>query len=253
MSDEDREVGGSADTTEADAEQSAAAEEPIAAESTETPDVVEAAGERAAAEAPEESAAAEEFEAPAPRKTGLIVVVGAALVVFAALVVGAFILAGGIANRSATGLAAKTPARANITQAMGFTEALMNGETMAIKPFLLDSVQGALTAAQWAEVASQDATAGYAFSQPSWSGDRKAVVPVSTSDSTGTLTFMSESSESTAVVVTVDIAGTSQVYTVELIRSAPSWRIVSMTDGVTPLVFDETLVKSLVDTTTATP
>jgi hypothetical protein len=193
-----------------------------------------------------------------PKRTGLFVLVAALVLVLLAAVVAGPIMFAAISKTSSSSSSTTTltPARAKITVSIAFVKALLNGDTLAIKAYLRDSVQKAITDAQWKELAAQDTTSEIQYTAPVWSGDTTAVIKLSAADSTGvestgTLTFKYDETEPLSVVMSADIGGTTEVDTIVVEQSGTDWRIVSISNGSQTTTFDATLIKSMVSTSTA--
>lgn len=195
-----------------------------------------------------------EVDELSPRKnTGLIVVVAAIVLILIAVVFAGFSLYPALIKRSASSTTTASVSKAKITVTIGFVKALLNGDTMAIKGFLPPDVQGAITDAQWAQLASQDASPVVQFAEPKWSGDTTAVVAIAAPDTTGTLTFGLDAVKPLSVVMQAEIAGTTEIDTVVLVQVGQDWRVVSISNGTETTAFDAKLVKSMVATATAVP
>jgi hypothetical protein len=231
----------------------------------------ETAVEDPAADAPvgEEPAAADDFwkappvaEMPAQlepepmqpvrKQTGLIVVIASILLVLiAAVFVGPGLYAALIHTEAPK--VAVSAERTRITTAIDFVKALLNGQTMDIKALLPDDVQNAITAEQWAQIASADTTPVVTFASPVWTGDGKAVVTLSAPDTTGTLTFTTPSVDATTVTMAADIGGSTELDTISMLKVGVGWRIVSLANDLETTVFDAALMKSMVATPVVEP
>jgi hypothetical protein len=195
-----------------------------------------------------------ELDELAPRKnTGLIVVVASIVIVLLAVVFAGPALYTAVIKKSAPAASTASVSKAKLTVAIGFVKALLNGDTLAIKGFLPPDVQGAITDAQWAQLASQDASAVVQFATPKWSDDTTAVIAIAAQDTTGTLTFGLDAAKPLSVVMHADIAGTTEIDTVVLVQVGSDWRVVSISNGTQTTAFDAKLVKSMVSTATAAP
>jgi hypothetical protein len=198
-------------------------------------------------------------EPPKQSRTGLIVALIAVVVL-----VGAFVLAGpmlfSLVNKTSGSSTTTTvaPTRGKITVAIDFVKALLNGDTLAIKTFLRDDAQAAISEDQWTELAAQDSTAAITYTPTTWSGDTTAVISFTApdtagSESTGTLTFAYDETEPLTIVMSAVIGDTTEVDKVVLVQAGTGWRVVSISNGTQTTTFDAALIKSMVDTSTAAP
>lgn len=189
---------------------------------------------------------------PVRKQTGLIVVIASILLVLiAAVFVGPGLYAALIRNEAPK--TAVSSERVRITTAIDFVTALLNGQTMGIKVLLPDNVQNAITAEQWAQIASADTTPAVMFSSPVWTGEGKAVVTLSAPDTTGTLTFTTPSADATTVTMAADIGGSTELDTIGMVKAGAGWRIVSLANDLETTVFDAALMKSMVETPVVEP
>jgi hypothetical protein len=272
MSDEETKPEELSDATEvAEPDLADSAAEPVVAEPEHEPEP-EAAAEPEPEDAPEIEPGAEPVPVPEPepapeaqpvsavfeaellepprKHTGLIVVVASLVLLLAAFVfIGPFLYKAVFTATSAP-TSSVAPSKAKITIAIGFVEALLNGDTLAIKPFLQDNAQKAITDAQWKLLAAQDATPAVTFAAPTWTGDTKADVKLSAQDTTGTLTFTIDPAKPLTVLMSADIGGTAEHDTVILVQAGSDWRVLSISNGTDTTTFDATLVKSMVSTDT---
>jgi hypothetical protein len=277
MSDEERGVEeGSDEAVVEEPEAVEPVEEPEAVEPVEEPEAVEPAEEDVAAEPVEQEPAIPEPEAPvvptsdgfwatgapapdpealkpARKQTGLIVVVASIVLVLLVCVFAGPALYKAIVGRSTPEVTSTAASKAKITVTIDFVKALLNSDTMAIKALLPDEVQNAITAAQWTEIASEDASAVVVFAPAIWSGDAKAVVTLTAPDTTGTLTFTIASADATSVAMAADIAGSTEMDTIELVAAGANWRVVSISNGTDTTLFDVALVQSMVASPTPDP
>jgi hypothetical protein len=253
MSEEDRDVD---EVAEVQAEEPAgetangepAMDVPVGEEPPAADDFWKAPSETVPADAPLEP----EPLQPVRRQTGLIVVIASILLVLiAAVFVGPGLYAALV--RTEAPKTAVSVERARITTAIDFVKALLNGQTMDIKVLLPDNVQNAITAEQWAQIASADTTPAVTFSSPAWSGDAKAVVTLSAPDTTGTLTFTTPSADATTVTMAADIGGSTELDTIGMVKAGSGWRIVSLANDLETTVFDAALMKSMVETPVVEP
>jgi len=130
--------------------------------------------------------------------------------------------------------------------------ALLNNDTMAIKPFLADSAQNAITLAQWKSIESATTTGSATFTAPVWTDDTKARVTFQNADTTGTLTFSLDSTKPNDVTMVGASADASETDSVSLVAAGSAWRVSAITSqGGGTTTFDATFVKSMVATGTA--
>jgi hypothetical protein len=198
---------------------------------------------------------------PAPKRTGLFITVAAVVLILLAFVFAGPTLFAALSKKSGTSSGATSetaPSKAKITVAIEFVKALLNGDTLAIKVFLRDDAQKAITEDQWKELAAQDTTSAIVYSDVTWSGDTTAVMTLKAPDtgsgeSTGTLTFRYDDTEPLNVVMSADIGQSTEVDTIVLAQSGTGWRVVSISNGTQTTSFDAALIKSMVDTSTAAP
>jgi hypothetical protein len=209
-------------------------------------------------QAPDFFASEGEPQAPKPprKNTGLIVVVASIVLILLACVFIGPVLYRAVTKTgpaSTTETATVAPTKAKITVTIGFVQALLNGDTMAIKAFLEDDVQSAITQAQWEELASLDASAVVTFDPAVWAGDSKATVTLSAEDATGTLVFTTDAANPLSINMQADIAGTVESDAIILAPAGSGWRVVSISNGTDSTVFDAALVKSMVATEATAP
>ena len=102
-----------------------------------------------------------------PKRTGLIVVVAAALLLLVAAVAGAMVLTplahtlfGSSDTRGAQSARDTAAMKARIETAIGLMDALRVNNLGAVRPFLTDKAQTAITGEQWSEVASTALASG---------------------------------------------------------------------------------------------
>jgi hypothetical protein len=198
---------------------------------------------------------------PAPKRTGLFITVAAIVLILIAFIFAGPTLFAAISKSSggsSTTTTTTSASKAKITVAISFVKALLNGDTLAIKVFLRDEVQQAITEDQWKELAAQDTTSAIVYSDVTWSGDTTAVMTLKAPDtgsgeSTGTLTFRTDETEPLNVVMSADIGQSTEVDTIVLAQTGSGWRVVSISNGSQTTSFDAALIKSMVDTSTAAP
>lgn len=190
---------------------------------------------------------------PQRNRTGLVVVVIAILLILGACVATGLLLLPRLQKAGTTGTqAAVTVPHAKLQTAIGFMEALLNNDTMAIKPFLADSAQNAITLAQWKSIESATTTGSATFTAPVWTDDTKARVTFQNADTTGTLTFSLDSTKPNDVTMVGASADASETDSVSLVAAGSAWRVSAITSqGGGTTTFDATFVKSMVATGTA--
>jgi hypothetical protein len=179
-------------------------------------------------------------------RTGLVVAIVAVVVILIAAAVGLM-----WARGSFSGSTGSSTARAKVTTAVGFVEAVLDGDTMAIKPFLTDAAQSAASAKQWAAIASGDTTGLVTFTTPVWTGDTKTFVSLSAQNTTGTMVFTYDAAKPLDVTMLATAGGTTETDTVTLVAAGSYWRVVSIANSTNKTVFDAAMIKSLVPTGTA--
>jgi len=186
---------------------------------------------------------------PPRNRTGLVVMIVVILLLLCACVLGGPIVYQAINKTTAPGKAStpSSPARAKITASIGFMEALLNNDTLAIKPFLTDDAQAAIPAAQWPAIASVAETAPAQFSQPGWSGDTTAVVTFDNQETTGTITFSIDPAKPDSVVMDgVSLQGTEHDI-IGLVKAGTGWRVGSLDNGAgDTTAFDADFVRTMV-------
>lgn len=182
-------------------------------------------------------------------RTGLVVAIVAIVVILVAGAVGLLWMRGAFSGGGST--SSSSTVRAKVTTALGFVEAILDGDTMAIKPFLTDAAQNAASADEWAAIASGDTTGLVTFSAPAWTGDTQASVSLSAQSTTGTIVFKYDAAKPLDVTMLATAGGTTETDTVTLVAAGSAWRVVSIANGTNKTVFDATMIKSLVPTGTA--
>jgi len=196
-----------------------------------------------------------------PKRTGLIVVVAAALLLLVAAVAGAMVLTplahtllGSSDTRDAQSTRDAAAMKARIETAIGLMEALRVNNLGAVRPFLTDKAQTAITAEQWSEVASTALASGVpsaTFSPAKWTGSATATVDYAIDGATGTMSFSPNPARPNVVTMTENGPDGQLVYDVELAANGTGWRVVALTPMAERYPLDEDFVKSLVDTTSA--
>lgn len=186
--------------------------------------------------------------APQRNRTGLVVVVVSIVLLLCACVLAGPILFRAISKTTGTKqTTSASPDHSRITAAVGFMEALLNNDTMAIKPYLTDAAQKAITVKDWESIASQATTAAATFSAPVWSGDTTAVVTFSAATATGTITFALDPSKADAVTMDGASASGTEHDIIGLTKAADGWRVLTLDNGAGDVTsFDATFVKSMV-------
>lgn len=187
---------------------------------------------------------------PPRNRTGLVVVIVAIVLLLIAAVVGIPLVYQAMKATNTPAATTSTPSRQKITVGIDFVEALLNGDTLAIKSHLTDTAQKAITDEQWQGLASQDASAIAQFSTPAWSGDSTAVVTLTAQDATGTLTFSVDPAKPLSVVLKADLAGSVEMDVLTLVQAGTGWRVVSLSNGTETTKFDAELIKSMITTPT---
>jgi hypothetical protein len=186
---------------------------------------------------------------PTKNRTGLIVVVGALLVLLVAGVAGAALLVPLVGEKTGPVEAAGDNGRIEV--AIEFMKtAIVPNNVGAVKPFLTDDAQNAITATQWAEVASStsgDVVAATTFSATTWTKDTTASVGYEADGTTGTMSFAPSPDQPDAVVLTDVGPDGPIVYDIALVAAGSGWRVVSYTPRQDKFFLDATWVKSLVE------
>jgi hypothetical protein len=192
---------------------------------------------------------------PQRSHSGFIVFVGAAILILIVLVA-ALLFAPGLlknnATKSATGSVA-SPEKAKVEAAQAFIRALFAADALAMKPYLVDSAQNAITAADWNTVASAIPTVPVRFAAPTWSSATTAVSTFSAQDSngteaTGTLEIGSGLTTTTpnALEIALSAAGSTETVVAVMTESGGTWRVISITDSTgASTLYDATFVKTM--------
>jgi hypothetical protein len=181
-----------------------------------------------------------------------MVVVGALLLLLVAGVAGAALLVPLVREKATPGDAASDNARIEV--AIEFMKkAYIPNDVAASKPFLTDAAQNAITATQWAEVASLTASGvntSAVFTTTTWTGDTTATVGYEIQSqgtvATGTLLFAPSPYLPGTVVLTWVESGGAIVYDVGLVAEGSGWRVVSFTQQSEAFLLDETWVQELI-------
>jgi hypothetical protein len=209
-----------------------------------------------AAEAPEEpEAPAAPPAQPAPtlpvtperNRSGLIVIVIAAVLILGACLATGLLIGPAIqkARTAKTATAANTPERAKVLATVGFLKVLFAEDAMAIKPYLVDSAQSAITDAQWKSIASAIPTVAVTVGTPKWSTDTTAVVSLTVAEATGTLTAGAIVATD-AVSMELSAGGTTDGAVVSLVKVGAGWRILAVTGSAGDrTVYDAAFVKQM--------
>lgn len=196
-----------------------------------------------------------------PKRTGLIVVVAAALLLLVAAVAGAMVLTplartmfGSPDVRGAQSVRDAAATKARIETAIGLMEALRVNNLGAVRPFLTDKAQTAITAEQWSEVASTALASGVpsaTYSPAKWTDNTTATVDYEIDGATGTMSFSPNPAKPNVITMTENGPDGLLVYDIELAANGTGWRVVALTPMAETYPLDEDFVKSLVDTTSA--
>lgn len=185
---------------------------------------------------------------PPARRTGLIVVVAALLLLLVAGAAGAMLLVP--AFRSETGRVGSdaTATKPRIEAAIGVMKALRINDLAAVRPYLTDSAQKAITDAQWGEAAASSEVASATFAPTKWSGSTTATVDYELDGASGTMTFAPSPNKPNVVTMTEVGTDGELVYDVSLTRAGTGWRALALTPRTEPFNLDAEFVKSLLET-----
>jgi len=190
-------------------------------------------------------------EMPPKKRTGLVVVVAALLLLLVAAVAGVAMLTPLFSKTTSAGVTRDTTKdKARMTAAIGAMEALRINDLKAVKPFLTDAAQKAITAEQWTAAAASSQVPTATFSPATWTGDSTATVEYDIEGSTGTMTFAPNPTKPNVVTMTESGADGDLIYDIELVTVGSEWRVVSLTPKAETFMLDEAFVKSLVETPT---
>lgn len=180
-------------------------------------------------------------------RAGLVVMIVVILLLLLACVLGGPVLYQAIRKTTGTKQTTASPQRAKIETTIGFMEAMLNNDALAIKPFLIDAAQNSVTETGWAAIASASTTGSATFSDPVWSGDTTAVVTFSTAEATGTLTFAMDPTKPDAVVMDGLSAAGAEHDVIGLVKAGAGWRALTLDYGAPEVVtFDAAFVKAMV-------
>lgn len=185
---------------------------------------------------------------PPARRTGLIVVVAALLLLLVAGVTGAMLLVPAFRSGTVAVDPGAATAKARVEAAIGVMKALRINDLAAVRPYLTDSAQKAITDAQWGEAAAASEVASAAFAPTVWSGATTATVGYELDGATGTMTFAPNPGKPNVVTMTEAGPDGDLVYDVALTAVGTSWRAVALTPRTEPFKLDEAFVKSLLET-----
>lgn len=187
-------------------------------------------------------------ELPPARRTGLVVVVAALLLLLVAGVAGAMLLVPAFRSPQRQVSPDPAAAKARAEVAIGVMKALRINDLAAVRPYLVDSAQKAITEAQWGEAAAASEVASATFSPTVWSGATTATVDFEIDGSKGTMTFAPKPDRPNVVTMTEVGPDGELVYDVELTLAGTSWRAVSLTPRAESFSLDAEFVKSLLET-----
>ena len=189
-------------------------------------------------------------QTPPAKRTGLVVVVAALLLLLVAGIAGAMLLVP--AFRSGQGLAGSDPkaAKARVEAAIGVMKALRINDIGAVRPFLVDAAQKAITDDEWGAAASASEVSSATFGPTVWSGDTTATVGYEIDGGKGTLTFAANPDKRNTVTMTEVGPDGEVVYDIGLTPVGTGWRAISLTPRAEPFNLDVDFVKSLVATST---
>lgn len=184
---------------------------------------------------------------PPSKRTGLVVVVAALLLLLVAGVAGAMLLVPAFRSEQGRTRTDATTTKARIEAAIGVMKALRVNDLAAVRPFLVDSAQKAITDAQWNEAAAASEVASATFAPIVWSGDTTASVDYTIDEGTGTMVFAMSPDKPDVVTMTETGPDGELVYDVELTAVGTGWRALALTPRAEPFNLDVEFVKSLVE------
>lgn len=182
---------------------------------------------------------------PPAKRTGLIVVVAALLLLLVAGVAGAMLLVPALRGGT-TGSTSAKASKPAIEAAIGVMKALRVNDLGAVRPYLVDAAQKAITDAQWKEAADSSEVASATFSPAVWSGETTATIDYTIDGSTGTMTFAPNPEKPGVVTMTESSVDGDLVYDVELVAVGTGWRVLALTPAAEPFNLDVEFVKSLI-------
>ena len=190
---------------------------------------------------------------PPAKRMGLVVVVAALLLLLVAGVAGAMLLVPGFRQtqiKTNAPVVSDATTKPRIEAAIGVMKALRINDIAAVRPYLVDGAQKAITDAQWLEAASLSEVASATYAPTVWSGDTTAAVDYTIDGGTGTMTFAENPTKPNVVTMTeVGIDG-ELVYDIEMTAVGTGWRALALTPRTEPFNLDTEFVKSLVETPT---
>jgi hypothetical protein len=195
--------------------------------------------------------------APQRDRTGLIVVLIAAAVILLACV-GTGLLLLPVLQKSGSGASQTqtqtqaSPDRAKVQTAIGFLQALFAEDALAIKPYLVDTAQNAITMQQWKTLASAVPTVPVKFDAPSWSGAATATVTFSVQEATGTVALGPDPTSGSKVAIVLATGGETNTAVVALAKVGSGWRVLSITGAAgDTTTYDAAFVKQMVQDTSS--
>jgi hypothetical protein len=184
----------------------------------------------------------------AKKRTGLVVVVAALLLLLVAAVAGVALLKPAFTTTTtAVEKRDTTKDKARITVAIGVMEALRINDLAAVKPFLTDAAQKAITPEEWTAAAATSEVPTATYSPATWAGDTTATVKYDIEGSAGTMTFAPNPTKANVVTMTESGLDGELIYDIELVAVGSGWRAVSLTPKAETFLLDEEFVKSLIE------
>lgn len=185
---------------------------------------------------------------PPVKRTRLVLVAAALLVLFVAGVAGGMLLQPLFRPQAAPDRRDTSQDKARIEVAIGLMKALRVNDLGAVKPFLTDAAQSAITAEQWSQVASASEIATATFAATKWSGDTTATIGYEVEGGTGTMAFAPSPDEPDVIVMTETGPDGELVYNIGLVPVGSGWRAVSLTPKAETYPLDADFVRSLIST-----
>ena len=185
---------------------------------------------------------------PPVKRTRLVVVVAALLVLFVAGVAGGMLLQPLFRSQAVPDRRDASQDKARIEVAVGLMKALRINDLGAVKPFLTDTAQSAITAEQWSQLTSASEIASATFAAAKWSGDTTATIGYEIDGGTGTMSFAPSPDEPDVVVMTEVGPDGELVYDIGLVPVGSGWRAVSLTPKAETYPLDADFVRSLIST-----
>ena len=183
---------------------------------------------------------------PPKKRTGLVVVIAALLLLLVAVVAGVAMLTPLFGKTTSVEKRDTTTDKARITAAVGAMEALRINDLAKVKPFLTESAQKAITAAEWTAAAATSEVPTATFAPAVWTGDSTATVAYDIEGSAGTMAFAPNPAKANVVTMTESGVDGDLIYDIELVASGTEWRVISLTPKAETFLLDEEFVKSLV-------